>query len=253
MARHAKGRPLSREDLDQWSALQRRLKETEEGSGPAVPPHSVRGGTQIPPVEKGYNHLLLEHKPAITYQVFAALLQHGAAGLCITHMYPKKVRAMYGIAKGTILWLSDWYGASAELLHIGPEERTLRPSRLEFEVMKEIASFVKRPPPTLFVLDGVEALVLANGFEKVMTFLVNLTHMASANQATVVVTADPGVFDDRQQQALQRIFEKVIDLRTVPPGMVDAAVRSLCGAAAGALAPQDGRQGTEGPDAGSSP
>lgn len=219
-----KGGGLTKKDLEDWANLQRLLKEKEgkaqpqavesapEREGPSGPSGGPKG---FGDAKQGYNYLFEEIRPKNAYICFFRMLAGGDQGLCITSTYPKKIRDLYSkdypaLKELPIFWLSDWYGASQEFLNIGQEERTLRPARLDFEIMKEISNFIKKNRGKgVLIIDGIEALILANSFEKVISFLTTLNNMASANMCSIIAPINPGVFKRRDRFILQKIFDDV--------------------------------------------
>jgi hypothetical protein len=216
---------LSKKEIEDWARLQKTLKETEGKAKPQAvegAPEREDGGAKgnkgpsdYGEAKQGYNYLFEELRPLNTYKCFFHLLEQGKLGLCMTSTYPKKIRDYHtkdfaDMAQLPIYWLSDWYGASQEFLAIGQEERTLRPTRLDFEIMKEVSNFIKKNRGNgVLLIDGVETLVLANSFEKVIAFVTNVNNMASANQCTVLAPINPGVFKRRDRFILQKIFDEV--------------------------------------------
>lgn len=197
---------LSKKDLEDWAQLQQTLKKEKKDEDEPTGPKAYGD------IKQGYNYLFEEYRPINAYKRFFSMLEQEKKGLCITHTYPQKIRDMHkaGFEDIPIFWLSDWYGASQEFLNIGTEESTMRPTRLDFEIMKEISNFIKKNRGRgVMLLDGVEALVLANNFEKVISFLTNVNNMASANQCTVLAPINPHVFRRRDRFILQKIFDEV--------------------------------------------
>jgi len=203
---------LTKKDLEDWAKLQQVLKDKEGTIEPdkiSKEPPKKKGPKKI---KQGYNYLYKEARPTKAYKTFLKNVKKDTHGLVITSTYPQKIRDTYDVDTDliSIFWLSDWYGASQEFLNIGEEEKTLRPSRLDFEIMKEISNFIKKNRGKgILLLDGIEALVLANSFEKVIAFLTNVNNMASANQCTIIAPINPGVFRKRDRFILEKIFDDV--------------------------------------------
>ena len=61
-------------------------------------------------LEKGFNYLLYEEKARITYELISELARSGSPVLCITTIFPKKLKKMYPLENAEILWLSDSKG-----------------------------------------------------------------------------------------------------------------------------------------------
>ena len=56
------------------------------------------------------NYLIYEDKSDITFKMFKELVDSGSPGLCITTVYPQKLKKMYGMGEADVFWLSDSTG-----------------------------------------------------------------------------------------------------------------------------------------------
>ncbi|NJE53727.1 DUF835 domain-containing protein [Thermococcus sp. 21S9] len=87
-----------------------------------------------------------------------------------------------------------------------PSENTVRPTGLA-QLLHKVLSNVD--DNTFIIVDGLEYLILNNGFEPVMKFLMNLKDNLLTRNAGMVVIVDPKTLDGRQMNMLMREFERL--------------------------------------------
>jgi tetratricopeptide (TPR) repeat protein len=165
-------------------------------------------------IEKGFNYLIYEEKTDITFKLFAELVAGGSPGLCITTLYPAKLKKMYKMGEGTkILWLSD----------SKDEPGALSPTRLDFEITRELTRFIKDQKDAVILLDGFGYLTLENEFDKVRKFIKRTNDLSSMNSATFIVVVNPNAFSKETVTTLSRDFDKVEEVSTLTGGAPQAA------------------------------
>ncbi|MDG6220506.1 MAG: tetratricopeptide repeat protein [Candidatus Thermoplasmatota archaeon] len=152
-------------------------------------------------IERGFNYLIYEDKPDITFKIFRDLVaEDGSEGFCITTLYPKKLEKLYKIKNTELMWLSDSKS----------EDAAISPTRLDFEIARSMKKFIKdKGENGVVLLDGFEYLLLANDFDKVRKFLKSLSDLSSMNQTTFIVTINPQSFNKETATTLSRDFDKV--------------------------------------------
>jgi hypothetical protein len=150
-------------------------------------------------LESGYNYLIEEPQPKRSFEFFKAKVGKGAKGLCISTSYPKKIIEEYGLHGTTVYWLSE----------LEFDNQSLHPRRLDFEVTRAIQNFVKSNPSSLLIIDGVEFLILINGFERVMTFIKKMNDIMSATASTLITSINPSAFSEEKLSIIEREFDRV--------------------------------------------
>ena len=151
-------------------------------------------------LESGYNYLIEEPQPKRSFEYFKAKTGHGAKGLCISTSYPKKIIEEYGLHGTTVYWLSE----------LEFDNQSLHPRRLDFEVTRAIQNFVKSNPSSVLIIDGVEFLILINGFERVMTFIKKMNDIMSATASTLITSINPSAFSEEKLSIIEREFDRVL-------------------------------------------
>jgi hypothetical protein len=150
-------------------------------------------------LESGFNYLIEETQPKRSFEFFKAKTGKGAKGLCISTSYPKKIIEEYGLHGATVYWLSE----------LEFDNQSLHPRRLDFEVTRAIQNFVKSNPSSVLIIDGVEFLILINGFERVMTFIKKMNDIMSATASTLITSINPSAFSEEKLSIIEREFDRV--------------------------------------------
>ncbi len=150
-------------------------------------------------LESGFNYLIEEPQPKRSFEFFKAKVGKGAKGLCISTSYPKKIIEEYGLHGTTVYWLSE----------LEFDNQSLHPRRLDFEVTRAIQNFVKSNPSSVLIIDGVEFLILINGFERVMTFIKKMNDIMSATASTLITSINPSAFSEEKLSIIEREFDRV--------------------------------------------
>jgi tetratricopeptide (TPR) repeat protein len=164
-------------------------------------------------IEKGFNYLIYEEKTDATFKLFAELVAAGSPGLCITTLYPAKLKKMYKMGDTKILWLSD----------SKDEPGALSPTRLDFEITRELTRFIKDQKDAVILMDGFGYLTLENEFDKVRKFIKRTNDLASMNQSTFIVVVNPNAFSKETVTTLSRDFDKVEDIANLSDAPKPAA------------------------------
>ncbi|MBI4999948.1 MAG: tetratricopeptide repeat protein [Euryarchaeota archaeon] len=181
-------------------------------------------------LDKGFNYLLYEEKTDGAFKLFGEMVSAGSKGLCITTMYPSKLKKMYKLGEAKVLWLSD----------SKDEPDTLSPTRLDFEITREITKFIKDNKEGVILLDGFGYLTLENEFDKVRKFIKRTNDLSSMNSSTFMVVVNPDAFSKETVTTLARDFDKVEDVAALLGGKPaePAKAEAAPAAATPAAAPQ---------------
>ncbi len=116
-----------------------------------------------------------------------------AQGLCFTIHSPEEIRRKYTLQTTPILWISNH----------GPG--SISPSGLEM-MAEMIAKFLKRSKNPVVFLDGIEYLIVANGFPSVLRFLKDIQDRTILNNAIFLLPVNPLAIDVRDIAILERII-----------------------------------------------
>ena len=142
-------------------------------------------------------YLVKEEHPEEAYRLFVAALAAGKKGLCITRVYPQKVREKYGLLDLPVLWLSN----------VGKED-AVRPKDLE-KLSLSIEQFLAREKG-IVLLDGLEYLITNNNFITVLRLVQSIRDQVAINAAILLFSVNPSTLDGHQLTLLEREVDRVI-------------------------------------------
>ena len=152
-------------------------------------------------LEKGFNYLIYEEKARISYELISELAKSGSPVLCITTVFPKKLKKMYPLKNANILWLSD----------SGSDPNALKPTRLDFEITRSITNFFKNNEGAVVFLDGFEYLLSENGFDKARRFIKRINDTASITDGTFIICVNKDAIPKEDLITLSKDFDIVKD------------------------------------------
>jgi hypothetical protein len=117
-----------------------------------------------------------------------------AQGLCLTIRSPGEIRRKYTLQTTPILWISN-YGTE-----------NISPSSLEL-MAEMVIKFLGRSQNPVVFLDGVEYLIVANGFPSVLRFLKDIQDWIILNKAIYLLPINPLALNTREMAILERTME----------------------------------------------
>jgi hypothetical protein len=151
-------------------------------------PHQMREGTC---------YLVKEGKPLLSFKLFEMMLADGARGLCVTRQYPERVREQYKLGAARVLWLSQT-----------PGEGSHNPTSIG-ALATEVARYVEQNSESALILDGVEYLVVNNGFPQVLKFIEHVNELVMRSKAIMIIPVSPDAFDRKEMALLERDLEVI--------------------------------------------
>ncbi|MEW6069323.1 MAG: DUF835 domain-containing protein [Candidatus Thermoplasmatota archaeon] len=142
-------------------------------------------------------HLLKEEVPTGAYKKLKEALQYGFECLIISKLEPKKVEERYDVSEASIFWLT-----------FKEDKRTINPKDF-VKLKKTISEFVKRPGGNIILLDCFDQIMLANGFEKAEGLLREVKDVCRKNNASLLISINPEMFEKEQISVIEKEFEGV--------------------------------------------
>jgi Protein of unknown function (DUF835) len=149
-------------------------------------------------LEEGTCYLVRGKKAETSYLLFQAVVEKGTPGLCITTMYPEKVRSLYSLASVPVWWIS-----------FVPGDQHYAPNAIG-TLAKMIEGFVdQNPTGCVVLLDGVESIMNNIGFDKDMLFVEHMNEYVMSRKAVVLFTVDPECFELSEFARLERSLKSI--------------------------------------------
>jgi len=156
--------------------------------------------------EEGLCYVVRERKPFLAYRLFENLLAESVPGLCVTRQFPDKVREAFDLKDTRVLWLSHTPGKD----HHNPTSIGT--------LATIISSFIERYERCVVLIDGLEYLVINNGFQQVLRFAEHINEQVMQSKSTVLMPISPNAFSEQELALLERNVE-VIEAPTLSLGL----------------------------------
>ena len=172
-----------------------------EGDADLLKTNCESCGSILQEVAEGYNYLIVDDNASVAYEEYKTILQKDVPGLCISTTFPEKLRKEFDIGESDMFWLSDTVS--------DPSVKTIDPKRLDFEMMRAVSNFFKEIPRGVLMIDGIEFLVVENGFDRVLRFVKKINDLASVSDATIFVPLTPSSLGRDEFAMLRKEFDKV--------------------------------------------
>jgi hypothetical protein len=153
---------------------------------------------KVEELDKGYCYLIKEEKPLLSYELFRFLSERSES-LCVTRMYPDKLGKT--AEKSQVVWLSNSPGKDR-----CPPTAISSLTKVIFEVLEKEGSVL---------FDGIEYMVIHNGFEQTLIFVEHLNEFTMQKQGVVIIPINPAAYNQRELALLERnirVLEGVSDI-----------------------------------------
>ena len=147
--------------------------------------------------EEGLCYVVKERKPFLSYKLFESIITQDNPGLCVTRQFPEKVREAFELKDTRILWLSHTPGKD----HHNPTSIGT--------LATVISSFVERYKKCVVLIDGLEYLVINNGFQQVLRFAEHINEQVMQSRSTVLIPISPSAFSEQELALLERNVEVI--------------------------------------------
>jgi PAS domain S-box-containing protein len=126
------------------------------------------------------------------YDIFVDSVTHGLQGFSLSRIHPKKIKQKYGLEKTPLFWLSTT-----------KTEYSIYPADIE-KVNYYIYEFVKQSANSIVLIDGIEYLILHNGFQNVLKVLHTLRDYIILYNSRLIIPIIPQIFSEKELQLLKK-------------------------------------------------
>jgi len=132
------------------------------------------------------------------FEVFVDNVLSGVDGLCITRVFPPKVRERYGLEKTPIVWLTEEKAEGQMTVH------TLQ----DLSIL--IANFLERTQRGVVLIDGFEYLMMNHGFEPFLRFLQLNRSRFELNDSILISPITEQALDTREAKLVEREMKTLV-------------------------------------------
>jgi len=152
-------------------------------------------------IKPGKNYLVADHEPRNAFMMIRAMARMDRPTMCLTSQFPGKIRSEYDLGEVPIKWFSD---SSTDIDNINPKD-------LEGAPMEIVSTFLMTTKSSGVLLDGIDMLIDANGFDKVLAFVKRLNDLASIHGSTIILSMDKKSVSEDQFQRISDEFDEIHD------------------------------------------
>ncbi len=124
-------------------------------------------------------------------------------GLVVTRRHPSEIRMEYLIQTTPVIWLSSI-----------PGKDNMDPAKLSL-LTDIIVNFLEKTSNGVVLVEGIEYLVTANDFQKVLRAVDRWSEAVMASSARLVISLNPKAFDQKELALIERNREVVTPGDTV--------------------------------------
>ncbi len=143
-------------------------------------------------LQRGYCYLVKEAKPLVSSRLFEDFTEH-SQGLYVTRMHPPRLKEMLNLRDSAVIWLSHT-----------PGKNNCNPTALS-GLTKHLFGVLKEKG--IVLLDGLEYLVIQNGFDHTLKFVEHLNEFNMQNKGVVLIPINPFAFSPKDLALLERNLE----------------------------------------------
>lgn len=171
------------------------LKKKKEGQPEGM--EKVRRSAKKYELRRGLSFVVKEQKAVKSFEIFTDQVTHNIQGLCVTRQYPAAVRQEWGLEETPIIWLSNQLGK----VYVNPANIGI--------LGDTIIRFIEKSDDSVIMIDGVEFLIVNNGFDKVLKMIHRITEVVMEFKSRVIISVDPRALDVREMALLERNMEVI--------------------------------------------
>ena len=156
-----------------------------------------RNTLELIELEQGLCYVVRERKPFLAFALFENEVSGDLPGLCVTRQFPEKLRETFNLKDSRIIWLSHTPGKD----HHNPTSVGT--------LATLITSFIERYERCIVIIDGLEYLVINNGFQQVLRFMEHVNEQVMQSRSTVLIPISPNAFSEKELALIERNVEVI--------------------------------------------
>lgn len=148
-------------------------------------------------LEPRRSYIVKEKKPIESFEIFTDAVKHGVQGLCISRTYPARIKQKYNLEKTPVLWFSTRAQENAIGVH-------------DLGILTDtINRFIEKSKNSVVLLEGLEFLIVNNGFNKVLKTIDYINDSVMQHNSRLIMPVDPETLDTRELALLERNMEVI--------------------------------------------
>ena len=143
-------------------------------------------------IDEGISYLVQEETPDLSFELLLDMVTHDYEGICISRMFPKRVRTRYRLKETPVLWLCSEDGENClSHPHLG-------------KLYETIGSFLDESSRPVVLLDGFEYLITQNEYKSTLKFLQVMVENVAMKGGVLLLPINPSALDTKDLNLLKR-------------------------------------------------
>jgi len=148
-------------------------------------------------LKAGSIYLVKERKPTVSLKLFEKAVGMGLPGFCVTRQHPNRVKEKIDLPNTKMLWLSQT-----------PGKGNHNPTDIG-ALATLIASFIEKHRKSITLIDGIEYLVINNGFQQVLKFTELINEQVMQSESLILIPVSQSALSDKEMALLERNVESL--------------------------------------------
>jgi len=148
-------------------------------------------------LNSGESYYIQEAQARIIYTVFQQVLKRRYRGLCITRTNPDNMAFSSVLENTEFYWLTTM-----------KKENSVSPGDLH-KLLAIIKDFLKKDGRGAIVIDGVNSLIVNNGFNSFLKFIQTAKDAVSEKHGILLISININSLDDRERAMLQNELKEI--------------------------------------------
>ena len=138
------------------------------------------------------------------FDVFVDKVTHGFEGICISRVFPQKIKTRYNIKNTRVFWLTVEKGGEDTIWypHLG-------------KIHAILIDFLQSSPNPIILLDGAEFLITKNNYKNTLSFLQVLIEKIAINNAILLIPVHPSTLQEQELSLLERETAAIHDVKEI--------------------------------------
>jgi PAS domain S-box-containing protein len=142
--------------------------------------------------KQGKCYLLVEEKPDTCFKLFNKLIEYGFKGMLISRIHPSQIQEEYKVKDLPTIWLTQVR-----------EENCIEPTNIT-QLSIAVKGFAEKGAEGVILLEGLEYLIVQNGFEVVLRFVQTMADIVMISKCRLIISFDAQTLGEVELHRLER-------------------------------------------------
>jgi len=138
------------------------------------------------------------------FDVFVDKVTHGYEGICISRIFPQKIKFKYNMKNTKIFWLTVEKGGESTIWypHLG-------------KIHDILVEFLEKSKNPIILIDGIEFLITKNNYKNTLSFLQVIIEKVALHDAILLIPINPNTLQLQELSLLERETAVIKDINQI--------------------------------------